>query len=180
MDYAPSRQDVETNFSYHQGDTAFPPVQWDSQNNRDFRNATINPAGGDVNVYANNVIIEQPRAVYYAAPVVEAPAQVQRVGYQQACYPNDCYGRNRGDEVAAQFFGSLLGGVIGGAIARGGRHHHYDRGHYDRGYYDRGHYDRGYYDRGNYGRQWYPPAPHHNPFPQCPPYYGGGRRGRCR
>ncbi len=176
MDYpSPSRPEVQNNYDYHQAGDSRAVVQWTPQDNRDYQNAVINSRqGGDVNVYANNVYIEnngRPAQVY--APVQEVQP-VQRVGYN--CYPNNgCYDRRGGDEAAAAFFGAVIGGVIGGVISD--RHHH--RGHHDRGW------DRGGWDRGGWDRR-YPQYPRHNPFPTCPPYYGGNRggynynRGRCR
>ena len=192
--YAPSPQEVQSNYDYHQGDDrqTGPVVRWTPQDNRYYQNANVR-SDGDVNIYAQNVIIENPNRVNAQVwqPVQEAAPVIQRVQYTSDCntYNNGCYGRNRGDEVASQFFGAVVGGVIGGLIINGGRHHGYDRG-WDRGYnrgYDRGWDDRGYYDRGRYDNRYnggyynnggyYGGAHRPMPMPRnCNPNYG---RGRC-
>jgi hypothetical protein len=149
-------------FEYHQGvSNDGPSVQWSQDDNRYYQNATVR-TDGNINVYANNVVIENQGQVYSqqyqpvqeVAPAYQYQAPVQRVQYVQDCgyYSNGCYGRDRGADVAAEIFGGVVGGIIGGAIINGGRRYDYDRG-YDRGYgrgYGDGYYDRGYYDRGDY------------------------------
>ncbi len=181
MDYAPSRtQEVQSRYSYHQGDTdERPNVQWTAQDNQSYRNATVH-GNQEVNVFANNVYIDTGKTNVYQ-PVQELPPPPQQqvvVQRVSGCYPNnDCYGRDR--DIGAEIVGGIIGGVIGGVLMNrhhGGWHRGYEQRWDNRGWNNRGYDDNYYHQHRQRHYPQYQPQYQQN----CQPYYGGGYRRHCR
>lgn len=175
MDYpSPSRAvEAPSDYDYHQRGDSYsqgPSVQWTPQDNQSYQNANYSRQNGDINIYANNVYIDQNNTVqtdrYNQVYAVPPPVvEVQRTGYyvEPGCNNsmyNDCYGRrDPAAEALGAFAGVVIGGVIGNAIF--GRRDYYDRGRYE--------HHRGGYEY--YPQPRYYPVPNHGGYNN---YYNGG------